>query len=262
MKKYLISTCILALLLTACHKPEPSIDPNGNETADTLVKKYLVKQLLNDDPERIMLAIDWNDDFTKILNVKYGPGYGSVVDYDFTHYEEDSILVTMSLQPYSYPIYALLYDSIMIHIKEKKIDSICCYANGVLSDIEYYSYDEDGKLIERKFFGGAKDFFVWEGDDVVECQMFGMYRPISIDSFVNYIHPHYTLPYYLVDEVFAEGKGTVFTPIWKHQPVWSNYNGYLADEDGYITKLIHVDTSDSLERCISYYYKTPNNSSK
>ena len=256
MKKLFILICTMVLVMTACRKPEPGVIPENDEP---VVKKYLVKQLLNDDPERIMLDIDWNDDFTKVLHVKYGPGYGSVVEYDFTHYDEDSILVTMSLQPYSL---LYLYDSIMIHLMEKKIDSICCYANGVLSDIEYYFYNKDGKLIERRFFGGAKDFFVWEGDDVVECQMFGMYRPITIDSFVNYIHPHYTLPYYLVDEVFAEGKGTVFTPIWKHQPVWSNYNGYLADEDGYITKMIHIDSSDSLEKCISYYYKTPNNPSK
>lgn len=261
MKKKLFLICMLAMSLTACHKSESGIDPNG-ETTDTLVKKYLVKQLLNDDPEKIMLDIEWNDDFTKILHVKYGLGYGSVLNYDFTHFDNDSILVTMSLPPHSYPIYALLYDSLMIHLKQERIDSICCYANGTLSDVEHYSYNENGKLIERMYFGGALDFFEWDGDDVVECKMFGMYRPITIDSFVNYIHPHYTLPYYLVDEVFAEGKGVIFTPLWKHQPVWENYNQYEADEDGYITKMIHVNSSDSLERCISYYYGTYNNSSR
>lgn len=262
MKKILLLSCIFALALTACRKPEPGIAPNGNETTDTLVKKYLVKQLLNDDPEAIMLDIDWNDDFTKILHVKYGPGYGSVVDYDFTHYEEDSILVTMSLQPYSYPIYALLYDSIMIHLKENRIDSINCYANGNLRDVEYYFYNGEGKIVARRYFEGASDYFAWEGDDVVDFLMRGYYSNIVIESFTNFIHPHYTLPFYLTDEVFGEAPGPLFTPLWKHQPILNNYNKYLADEDGYITKMIHIDSSDSLERCISYYYSTPNNSSK
>ena len=84
--------CVLALAFSACRKPEPGIVPDNDEP---VVKKDLVRQLLNDEPERIMLAIDWNDDFTKILHVKYGLGSGSILDYDFTHFGNDSIRVAL-----------------------------------------------------------------------------------------------------------------------------------------------------------------------
>ena len=171
INKSVLLFCVLALAFTACRKPESSIVSDIDEP---IVKKYLVKQLLNDDPERIMLAIDWNDDFTKILHVKYGLGYGSVLDYDFTYYGEDSIRVSMSLPPDSYPLWEFWYDILMIHLSENKIDSICCYANGELRDVEHYNYNEEGRLIEREYFGGVYDSFVWEGDDVVEYKYYGM----------------------------------------------------------------------------------------
>lgn len=257
MKKFLLLTCIFTLALTACRKPEPDIDPNGNETTDTLAKKYLTKQLLNDDPERIMLAIDWNDDCSKILHVKYGLGYGSLVDYGFTYYDDDSICVSMSLPPDSYPLWELWYDTLMIHLTENRIDSISCYAYGELRGVEHYLYNDEGKLIERRY-GTGSDTFIWIEDDVINCRMYGMNNPISIDSFTNYIYPQYTIPFYLSSEVAFEVRRPLFTPMWKHQPVWNNYNGYVADEDGYITKMIHVNSSDSLDYYISYYYITPN----
>ena len=66
MKRFILLSCIFALALTACRKPEPGGLPDSGETTDTIVKKYLVRQLLNDDPERIMLDIEWNDDCTKV----------------------------------------------------------------------------------------------------------------------------------------------------------------------------------------------------
>ena len=48
-------------MMTAC-KPDP-INNEGDDNNDTIqeeepiVKKYLVKQLLNDDPEKIMLSL-------------------------------------------------------------------------------------------------------------------------------------------------------------------------------------------------------------
>ena len=130
MKKLLLLTGIFILTLTACRKPVPGIVPNGETEDTTIVKKYPVKQLLNDDPERIMLAIDWNNDCSKILHVKYGLGYGSIVDYDFNYFGEDSIRVALSLPPNSYPLWELWYDTLMIHLTENRIDSISCYVDG------------------------------------------------------------------------------------------------------------------------------------
>lgn len=261
MKKILLFTCIFTLALTACRKPEPGNGLNGNETTDTLVKKYLVKQLLNDDPERIMLDIDWNDDCSRILHVKYGLGYGSIIDYDFNYFGEDSIRVTLSLPPNSYPLWELWYDMLMIHLTDNRIDSISCYVNGELSRLEHYFYNDEGKLTKREY-GGEFDIFDWNEDDVIRCKMYGMSSPITIDSFSNYIYPQYTLPFYLANEVAFEVRQPLFTPLWKHQPIYSYYNEYQSDEDGYIIKMAHNTPSDSLKKSITFYYTTPKNSSK
>lgn len=249
MKKLFILFCTMALIMTACRKPEPGIIPENDEP---VVKKYLVKQLLNDDPEKPMLAIEWNDDCTKILHVKYGLGYGSLVDYDFTYFGEDSIRLSMSLPTNSYPLWQLWFDTLMIHLTDNNIDSISCYANGELRRVEHYLYSDEGKLIERKY-GGEFDTFEWVGDDVIKCKMYGMSSPITIDTFTKYIYPQYTLPFYLSSEVAFEIRRPLFTPLWKHQPLWNNYDGYEADEDGYLTKM----TQDST-LWITYYYTTPN----
>ena len=136
MKKHLLYLCCMVLAVTACQKTKPDVNDN-NPSPEPVVKKYLVKQLLNDEPERIMLAIDWNDDFSKVLHVKHGLGYGSILDYDFKYYGEDSIRILLSMPPESYPMWCFWYDSLMIHMRQNKIDSICCYANGILSDIEH-----------------------------------------------------------------------------------------------------------------------------
>ena len=117
MKKNFLLICIVVLVMTACRKPEPGFLPDNDETVDTIVKKYLVKQLLNDDPERIMLGIDWNDDFTKILHVKYGLGSGPYIDYDFLYYDYDSIQVTWSVSD-SVSFWSFWYNRIVIHLKE------------------------------------------------------------------------------------------------------------------------------------------------
>lgn len=242
--------CVLALAFTACRKPEPGIVPNNDEP---VVKKYLVKQLLNDEPERIMLAIDWSDDFTKILHVKYGLGSGSILDYGFTHFGNDSIRVSLSMPQFSYPMWCFWYDTLMIHLNENKIDSICCYANGELSDVEHYYYNEAGKLIERRYNGDyLSDTFEWVGEDVVEFKYYGMNNIFAIDSFTDCIYPQYTLPFYLASEVAFEIRQPLFSPFWKHQPVWKDNVTYEADEDGYLTKMVY-DTS----YWITYYYATP-----
>lgn len=259
MKKYLLLlTCTFVLALTACRKPEPGIDPIGNETTDTLVKKYLVKQLLNDDPERIMLAIDWNGDCSKILHVKYGLGSGPNIDYDFIYYDNDSIQVTWSVSD-DISFWSFWYNRIMIHLTDDRIDSVCCFVGNDLKDVEYYFYNEENKLIKRSYYNGAaNDVFRWEGDGVVEYEMMENNTTVVFDTFTNYIHPHYTLPFYLSSEVAYEIRQPLFNPLWKYQPIHPLYKEYQADENGYITKLVHKNSSDSSERCITFYYRTAN----
>ena len=254
MKKLFILICMIALAMTACRKPEPGGLPDSGETADTIVKKYLVKQLLNDDPERIMLDIEWNDDCTKVYHVKYGLGNGHLLDYDFTYYDSDSIRVALSMPQFSYPMWCFWYDTLMIHLNDNKIDSICCYANGELRDVEHYYYNEEGKLIERRYNGDYLiDTFKWDGDDAFEFQFYGMNSTFTIDSFTNYIYPQYTIPFYLSSEVAFEIRRPLFYPLWKHQPVLKNYVTYEADEDVYLTKTIY----DSATHWETYYYTTP-----
>lgn len=253
MKKYLILICVLTLASTACRKPEPGVDP-GSETADTLVKKYLVKQLLNDDPEKPMLAIDWNDDCTKILHVKHSLGFGSVLDYDFSYYKDDSIRVIFTMPQFSYPMWSFWYDSIMIHLQQGKIDSICCYDNSVIRHVEKYSYDDDGKIIERTYLFGTKDAFHWDNDNVVDACMLS--HNYNYDRFSEYIHPHYNLPFYLSNYVANEAPMPLFTPLWKYQPIAPSFVDIEADEEGYVTKITYKTNSDSLINFQTFYYTT------
>lgn len=261
MKRTTLIICLLAMAMMACRPdPQPEPDPNiggqPEDTTGTVVKKYLVKELLNDDPEKIRLAIDWNDDCTQILHVKYGLGYGSIVDYDFKYYGQDSIRVIPSIQPFSYPIWSLSYDSVIIHLLDNKIDSINCYALGEIQHIEQYHYDGNGKLVERIYEFGTKDTFQWEGDNVVAAHIF--YYDYEFGPFTNYLSPYWSLPFYLSNFVFLEAPGPLFTPLWKYQPFEPNCKEYEFDEDGYITKMkFDHFYADSSQRQITYYYIIP-----
>ena len=257
MKKNAILLCLLAFALSACKpdpEPEPEPTPNNggqnNDTTETVVKKYLVKQLLNDDPEKIMLSIDWNEDCSQILHAKYGTGNGIVVDYDFKYYGNDSIRIIPSIPPFSYPLWAIWYDSVMIHLHDNLIDSIRCYDNGnILRHTEYYYYDDNKKLIKRYYLFGTNDSFLWEGDNVVKACMYEV--NYNFDLFTDYIHPHYNLPFYLSNFVAAEVYAPMFTPFWKYQPVNNNFD-FEADEDNYVVKA----KSKKTETFYTYYYKT------
>lgn len=252
MKKTAILLCLLTLALAAC-KPEPEPTPNNggqnNDTTETVVKKYLVKELLNDDPEKIRLAIDWNDDCTRILHAKYGTGNGYTVDYDFKYYGNDSIRIIISLLPDSYPLWKLWYDSVTVHQHNNLIDSISCYDEGNIRHKEYYSYDDNHRIIERKFLFGTTDTFCWEGDNVVEACMYGV--NYNFDLFTNYIHPHHNLPFYLSNFVALEIYAPMFTPFWKFQPVNNSFD-FEADEDNYVVKA----KSKKTETFYTFYYIT------
>lgn len=260
MRQNPIILCLLALTLTAC-KPDPEPEPtpnNGgqnNDTTETVVKKYLVKELLNDDPEKIRLAIDWNEDCTQILHVKYGLGYGSIVDYDFKYYGNDSIRVIPSLPSFSYPLWLLWYDSVMIHLDNNLIDSINCYSNGNNLHTEYYYYDDNHRLINREYLLGSTDFFQWEGDNVVKATMFE--RDYEYSQFTEYIHPHFNLPFYLSNFVSLEITAPLFTPLWKYLPVYPNCKEYEYDDDSYITKMTFYNYDSTQVYTYNFYYITP-----
>ena len=258
MKKNFLIICMIALAITACRKPELGGLPDSGETADTIVKKSLVRQLLNDDPERVMLGIDWNDDFTKILHVKYGLGSGPCIDYDFLYFDTDSIQITWSVSD-SVSFWSFWYNRIVIHLTDERIDSICCYVGNEMKDVEHYFYNDENKLIKRTYYNdAANDCFSWIGNDVVKYKILEDNTTVVLDSFTNYIHPHYTLPFYLSTEVAYEIRQPLFNPLWEHQPIHPLYKEYEADENGYITKMVHKNSTDSLESCITFYYRTAN----
>lgn len=253
MKKLILLTCVFFLFFSACRKPKPGLDPNGEtiDTTEIIVKKYLVKQLFNDEPERIMLAIDWNDDCSQILHVKHGLGYGSILDYDFTYYNDDSIRVVFSMPQFSYPMWSFWYDSIMIHLQQEKIDSICCYDNGEIRHVERYCYDDDGRIIDRTYLFGTKDTFQWNGDNVIEACM--LMKNYEYNCFTSFIHPHYNLPFYLSNYVSNEAPMPLFTPLWKYAPE-SEFFDYEADEENYVVKAKSSITGN----IYTYYYRTAN----
>lgn len=251
MKKFFILLYIIVFAMTSCQKPEPEPDPSGGETVDTaeaVVKKYLVKQLLNDDPEKIMLSIDWNDDCTEIRHVKYGLGYGSVLDYEFTYFGRDSIRVVFSMPPDSYPLWSFWYDSVMLHLQQERVDSICCFANGGLRHVEHYYDDDNGRMIERTYLWGSRDTFSWEGDNVTASCMFG--DDYEYKAFTPYYHPHYALPFYLSNFVSSELPRPMFTPLWKYMPESDSFD-YEADEDHYVIK----EKSKITGSYHTFYYK-------
>lgn len=251
---YLIAA--LALLLIGC-KPENNED-SSNDGEDiptvTVPKKYLTQILRNDDPEKIILSIDWNEDCSRINHVKSGNGNGHCVDYDFEYYNSDSIVIRMSLpSTFSYPSWQLYYDSVMVHLREDKIDSICCFESGLLRDIEHYIYDKEGRLIERSYLG-IKDTFEWENENVVNAVC--MLRHYSYTQFTDYYDPQCNLPFYLSNFVSHEDFRPLFFPMWKNQPEHLILD-FEADEDNYVIKAFPETTSGQYSYYYTYYYTTP-----
>ena len=257
MKKTLFPLILLLSVLMIACKPDPiggGEDDNNDTLPETpLVRKYLTKQLLNDDPEKVILSIDWNEDCSQIKNVKYGTGNGDYVNYDFTYYNEDSIVVALSIVPYdgffSYPIWELFYDKMTIHLTDNGIKKIYGYGYGELLNIEEYVYNDDGKLVKRINSNGfAQDTFEWDGDNVIK------WGNRIYEEFSDYIHPHYTLPFYLSSEIAFEIRDPLLTPFWKNIPQNEAY-GVEIDEDGYPSKRVIYKDKEIYH---SFYYTTPN----
>ena len=189
MKKCLLFTCIFALALTACRKPELGTEPNS-ETTDTLVKKYLVKEYYAEIPERPIREIEWNDDFTRIRHITTDSSALYQVDYDFEYYGRDSMRVVLSIPANSSAL--VLFSEYTCHFDEaERISHIDYYINSVYKLTEKYSYDSSGKLVsvvDEKHNAGAR--FVWDGDNVREVySITSGERLRSFDNFFQIIMP-------------------------------------------------------------------------
>ena len=258
MKKCLLFTCIFALALTACRKPELGTEPNS-ETTDTLVKKYLVKEYYAEIPERPIREIEWNDDFTRIRHITTDSSALYQVDYDFEYYGRDSMRVVLSIPANSSAL--VLFSEYTCHFDEaERISHIDYYINSVYKLTEKYSYDSSGKLVsvvDEKHNAGAR--FVWDGDNVREVySITSGERLRSFDNFFQYIHPYYTFPYLLPD-------GNTYNFWYLTEPLWKNWYNYASvmyyevEEDGYVTCSYRIDEQGEKTAIIMYKYEKCSN---
>lgn len=253
MKKLFILICMMALAMTACRKPEPGVNPNG-ETTDTLVKKYLVKEYYAEIPERPIRFIEWNDDFTQIRHITTDSSALYQVDYDFEYYGCDSMRVVLSIPANSSAL--LLFSEYTCHFDGAgRIAYIDYFVNSAYKQTEKYNYDLSGKLVsvvDEEHNAGAR--FVWEGDNVCEVYEITTGKLLrSFNSFSQHIHPYYTFPYLLPD-----GNTYIFwyltEPLWKN---WFNYDSdmyYEVDEDGYVTCSYRIDEHGERTSVTNYGY--------
>lgn len=238
MKKNFFIICMMALAVTACRKPEPGINPDSNETTDTLVKKYLTKEYLGDTscPVRI---IDWNDDYSRINHITTfssgNPNYQ--LDHDFEYYGDDSICVLVSKpqNAWGWP----LFTKFTCHLESGKVSTIDYYRNSVLQSTDLFEYDEKGRMINRKTKGTDIELrYDWEGNNVVRIEDGLMGEIIgNYGDFCEHVYPDYTLPYCL----FSGDGSYLMKPLWKNMYRTSYECLHDCDVDGYITRTYRVD---------------------
>ena len=238
MKNILLFTCIFALALTACRKPEPGIDPNGNETTDTLVKKYLVKTYISnpEEPEKI---IEWDEGFKKINRIVTKPGNPSFeVAYDFEYYGDDSIRVVISLPEYS-SFWYIGFSNYICHLNDGRITTVDYYLYDAYQYTEEYNYDERGRLISVLNNGEHPhgNYYEWDEDNV--CKTRGVLPESDIheyNDFCEHIDPEYSMPFVLFCGKTAQyGDGYLTKPLWKNWRKWNGICKHEVDKDGYVT---------------------------
>lgn len=237
MKKHITFACILALLLAACQKPDPGVDPNGNQptdTTETIVKKYLVKEYYAEAPAQPVRVIEWNEDFTQIMHITTDSNTYYQVDYSFEYYGEDSMRVVLSTPTNSSA--GLLFSEYLCHFDETgKISSIDYFLNSSYQQTESYCYDLSGKLesvVDEAHNCGIR--FVWDGDNVCEtCDVQTGETERRFGDFSEHLHPDCTMPYLLPD-------GNTYNFWYLTEPLWKNWYNYAAnmqyeyDEDGFV----------------------------
>ena len=272
MKRNLIWICIIALLATACKpEPEPGVDPNGgetNDTTETVVKKYLVKEYYHHTPNKPRRLIEWNEDFSKITHITTNLNDYFQLDYNFEYFGNDSLYVVVSKPEHSaglvyYTNYTCFFD------KLGRISKINYYIDSVIWLSQKYKYDSSGKLtsiVDEENNTGYR--FVWEGDNVCEIYVIPSGELMNCyGDFSEHIHPEYTIPYMLPD-VDSYCFWYLTTPLWKkwyrHTPY--NYHEFTYhdfDEDGYVSCSYWIDENGEKKGIVNYEYeKSTNNNDK
>lgn len=253
----------MALVLTACHKDEPGITPSGNETNDTtetVVKKYLVREYYADHLENPIRVIDWNDDFSKIIHIVIDSNNVYQIDYSFEYYGNDSMRVVLSQPEYSYGM--ALFSDYTCHFDDSgRISGIDYYVLSSRQQSEKYNYDESGKLIsvvDEEHNCGTR--FVWDGDNVCEIYSISSGELESrYGNFFDCFHPYYTIPY-LLRSGDSYHSPYLTKPLWKN---WYDNNSsgvyHELDEDGYVTCSYRLDDNGERIGDIIYEYLEKSN---
>ena len=261
MKKTAIILCLLAFALSACKpdpEPEPEPAPNNggqnNDTTETVVKKYLVKEYYADFPDEPLKVIEWNDDFTRITHITTYKNNPYQLDFSFEYYGDDSLRVVLSKPADSWAI--ALFSDYMCHFDGLgRIKSVDYYRNSEYQCSDIYNYDLSGKLVsivDTEHNGGTQ--FVWDYDNVCEISTTSGELLYSFGGFTNHYHPYSTLPYLLKS---GDGYHSMMLtkPLWKNWYTNNSQGGcYEFDEDGYVdyAYFITIDGDTNSRICYDY----------
>lgn len=255
MKNHITFICLLALVLTACHKPEPEM-PNGGETNDsteTVVKKYLVREYLGEDTVAPIRVIDWNEDFTRINHIATFTGGSPYcqLDHDFEYYGNDSICIIVSQPPYqwNWP----LFTKCTCYLEEGKIVKAEYYHNSDYQSTDYFEYDNSGKLAIRKNTSelSTVEFqYLWDGENVSKIVNVTIGEVEVFEDFCEHINPDYTLPYLLPNGEFE----WLMRPLWKNAYNTSDGCWHECDPDGYIIRSFRMDENGNEITIRRYVY--------
>lgn len=247
MRNYLI-LILLILSLTACHKTE---SPGGTpEPTDTVVKKYLVKEYIEnpDEPEKI---IEWVEGFDRINRIVIKPGNPSFeVAYDFEYYANDSMRVLISFPDQS-SLWYITYSNYMCHFCDGRIYDIDYYLYDTYQYTEEYNYDEKNRLISVINNGEQPHgiCYVWDDDNVIEIRD-AISDTITQEyhDFCAHIDPEFTMPYVLFGGPYYRD-GYLTKPLWKNWRKWDMDMvtcQHEYDGDGYVTLTYLVNEGDTI----------------
>ncbi|MDO5315211.1 MAG: hypothetical protein Q4F82_03790 [bacterium] len=256
MKKLFVIICTMALAMTACRKPEPGVNPNG-ETTDTLVKKYLVSTYISspNEPEKI---IEWDEGYKRINRIVTKPGNPHFeVAYDFEYYGNDSLRVAISLPEHS-SLWFIGFSNYTCHLNNGQITTVDYYLYDTYQYTEEYTYNEKGRLISVLNNGEHPHGNYYEWNDENVCKIRNILPDSNIHEyhdFCEHIDPEYTMPFVLFKGWTAQyGDGYLTKPLWKN---WRKQDGtckHKVDEDGYVTMTYSLDSDGDTVSFIHYVY--------
>ena len=259
MKKNFLIICMIALAMTACRKPEPGAETNG-ETTDTLVKKYLVKTFISnpDQPEK---TIEWQEGFRRIKRIVTKPGNPSFeVTYDFEYYGDDSLRVSISLPEHS-SLWFIGFSNYTCHLHNGRITTVDYYLYDTFQYTEKYTYDEKGRLISVLNNGEHPHGNYYEWNDENVCKIKTILPDGNLHEyhdFCEHIDPEHTMPFVLFSGWTSQyGDGYLTKPLWRN---WRKGNvdmdgcKHRFDEDGYVTLTYTIDHNMDTVPFLHYVY--------